>query len=130
MQDVLKQYSRKKLKIIWKDRKRTFLGLPWSFTRYSIADNRLFIKTGFFKLLTEETELYSITDIRLTETFGQRIFNIGTIDIIANDESTPNIKLKSVKHPYEVKDLIMDYAKKAQEARGVVISEIHATAGK
>ena len=33
--------------IVWKDRKRTLFGLPWSFTKYSLSDDRLFISTGF-----------------------------------------------------------------------------------
>ncbi len=34
--------------ILWKDRKRIlFLGLPWSFTRYSVSKDRFFISKGF-----------------------------------------------------------------------------------
>ena len=33
--------------LLWYDRKRTFLGLPWSFTKYSLTEDRLFIESGF-----------------------------------------------------------------------------------
>ena len=37
--------------ILWKDRKRIlFLGLPWSFTRYSVSKDRFFISKGFFSV--------------------------------------------------------------------------------
>ena len=37
--------SRFEIKLVWKDRKR-FLGMPLSFTRYSVSDDRLFLETG------------------------------------------------------------------------------------
>ena len=33
------------LEILWKDRKRGFLGLPLSFTKYSLTKERLFVET-------------------------------------------------------------------------------------
>ena len=42
---------------IWKDRKRTFLGLPWSFTKYKLTEDRLFIETGFFNSIENEVRL-------------------------------------------------------------------------
>ena len=36
--------------IIWQDRKRLWCGLPWTFTVYSLSEDRLFIKTGFLSV--------------------------------------------------------------------------------
>ena len=33
--------------ILWRDRKRTLFGLPLSFTKYELDEERLFVKTGF-----------------------------------------------------------------------------------
>lgn len=33
--------------ILWKDRKRTLFGLPWSFTKYKLTEEKLIIQTGF-----------------------------------------------------------------------------------
>ena len=30
-------------KTVWKDRKRTLFGLPWSFTRYYLTEDKLII---------------------------------------------------------------------------------------
>ena len=35
------------MEYIWKDRKR-FLGMPLSFTRYALSEDRLFLSVGFF----------------------------------------------------------------------------------
>ena len=43
--------------IIWKDRKR-YLGMPLSFTRYSLSEDRLFLSVGFINLRDEEVLLY------------------------------------------------------------------------
>ena len=31
---------------VWRDRKRNFLGLHWSFTEYTLSEDRLFIRRG------------------------------------------------------------------------------------
>ena len=43
----------KNSKILWKDRKR-FLGMPLSFTRYSLTEDRLFLSVGFFNIRDED----------------------------------------------------------------------------
>ena len=34
---------------IWKERKRNALGLPWTFTKYALTGDRLFITRGLLK---------------------------------------------------------------------------------
>ena len=50
------------MEYIWKDRKR-FLGMPLSFTRYALSEDRLFLSVGFFSIKDEEVLLYRIRDI-------------------------------------------------------------------
>ena len=47
---------------LWKDRKRYF-GLPLSFTRYSLSEDRLFISEGFLNIKDDEILLYRVRDI-------------------------------------------------------------------
>lgn len=58
---------------IWKDRKRYF-GLPISFTRYRLSENRIFREKGFLNLKEEEVLLYRVRDLELTRSLWQRIF--------------------------------------------------------
>ena len=63
--------------ILWKDRKRIlFLGLPWSFTRYSVSKDRFFISKGFFSVKDDEVRLYRIMDISLERSFMQRLVGV------------------------------------------------------
>ena len=47
---------------IWRDRKR-FLGMPLSFTRYALSEDRLFLSVGFLSIKDEEVLLYRVRDI-------------------------------------------------------------------
>ena len=51
-----------KIAYLWKDRKR-FLGMPLSFTRYMLSEDRLFLSKGFLNVKDEELLLYRIRDI-------------------------------------------------------------------
>ena len=55
------------IEYLWKDRKRR-LGLPLSFTRYSLSQDRLFCETGFLNLRADEVLLYRVQDLELTMT--------------------------------------------------------------
>ena len=90
---------------IWKDRKR-FLGLPLSFTRYAMTDDRLFLSVGFLNVKDEEVLLYRIRDINTSRTLWQRIFGVGTVSVMSSDKSMPNLVMKNIKHPIEVKELL------------------------
>ena len=57
--------------IIWKDRKR-YLGLPLSFTRYSLSEDRLFLSIGFLNIKDEEVLLYRVRDINTSRTLWHR----------------------------------------------------------
>ena len=90
---------------IWEDRKR-ILGMPISFTKYYLSEDRLFVQTGLLSMKIEETLLYRVTDISARVGLFQRIFGVGTIVIHSSDKSTPHIALVNVKEPLVVKELI------------------------
>ena len=120
--------SRKKLQVepinyLWKDRKR-FLGMPISFTRYRLSENRLFCETGCFSLKEEEVLLYRVRDLELKRSFGQRIFGVGTICVHSSDKTTPHLDLKNIKHPKEVKELIYQTVEDAKDARRMRTMEV------
>ncbi|HBI85655.1 MAG TPA: hypothetical protein DDX71_05135 [Ruminococcus sp.] len=86
---------------IWRDRKRTFLGLPWSFTVYHLTESKFITRTGFFNLSEDELDLYKVTDKKLELPFFQRLVGCGTIVLYVRDTDTPEKRL-IVKHPRDV----------------------------
>ncbi|MCQ2523675.1 MAG: PH domain-containing protein [Lachnospiraceae bacterium] len=115
--------------ILWKDRKRTFLGLPWSFTKYSLSEERLFIDSGFFKTVSDEVRLYRILDMQLVQTFGQKLLGVGTIKVCSSDKSMGDFEIKNVKKPRDVKELLSEAIEKQRDLKRVVNREIMTDSG-
>ena len=111
------------IQYLWKDRKR-FLGMPLSFTRYRLSDDRLFCEKGFFNIRADEVLLYRVRDLQLNMSLGQRIFGVGTICVVSSDKSVPHLDLKNVKHPREVKELIHKNVEAAKDKRRMRTTEI------
>lgn len=108
---------------LWSDRKRPFLGLPLSFTKYTLTEERLLVNTGFFNLKEDECRLYRILDIELNRTLFQRMFNVGTIKISSSDKSLGDFEIKSVKNPREIKELLSEQVEKMRDKKRVVSRE-------
>ena len=109
--------------ILWKDRKRTFLGLPWSFTKYKVDEDRLYLETGFFNSTEDEVRLYRITDVTLKRSFGQKLLGIGTIHCDSSDVTMKNFDIKNVKNPKKVKELLSRLVNESRLRNRVYTSE-------
>ncbi|MDO4788801.1 MAG: PH domain-containing protein [Johnsonella sp.] len=113
-----------RMDIIWRDRKRTIFGLPLSFTKYSLTEERLFIETGLLNTVENEVRLYRILDVQLRRSFFQKLFGIGTIDISSADRSLPNFSLFNIKKPKLVKELLSKHVEIQRDAKRVVNREL------
>ena len=111
------------IKELWHDRKRYF-GLPWSFTRYALSEDRLFLRRGFFNIRQDEIVLYRVRDLRVTQNLWQRIFGVGTIRVISTDKSIPELIIKNVKQPFEVKELIHSTVEELKIKRRMRVGEM------
>lgn len=109
--------------IVWKDRKRTLFGLPWSFTKYSLSDDRLFISTGFLSTKEDEVRLYRIMDISLNRTLGQRIFGLGTIKCCSADKTLGDFEIKNIKKSNDVKELLSEMVENERNRKKVTSRE-------
>jgi len=108
---------------LWHDRKRYF-GMPLSFTRYSLSDDRLFISVGFLNIKDDEILLYRVRDIDTSRTLWQRLFGVGTVTVLSSDKTMPTLVLKNVKDPVFVKELIHKQVEEMKIKRRVRVGEI------
>ena len=108
--------------MLWRDKKR-YLGLPISFTTYSVSNDRLFRDTGVFNRKYEEVLLYRVRDISLSRSLGQMLFGVGTITIISSDKSANKLEIVNVKSPKQVKELIHELVEEAKVRRGFRFGE-------
>lgn len=104
---------------VWKDRKRTFLGLPWSFTKYMLTDEKLLIETGAFSKKEEEIRLYRILDITLKRSLGERLVGVGTIHCCSADKSTPEFDIRHVKNAQAVKEMLSNMVEKERQEKRI-----------
>lgn len=115
------------VEILWKDRKRGFLGLPLSFTKYSLTKERLFVETGFINGVENEVRLYRILDVQMTRTLGQKMFGLGSINVLSSDASSKDFTIKNIKKPKYVKELLSELVEKQRDEKRVVNRELMAS---
>jgi len=108
---------------VWSDRKHTLFGLPWSFTRYILTDEKLLIVKGFWKQNEEEIRLYRIFDMTLSRTVRDRMDRVGTIHCCSGDKSSPEFDIKRIRNARQVKEMLSDLVEKQKIARGVSVRE-------
>ena len=107
----------------WSDRSRIF-GLPNTFTKYSMSDDRIFCEKGLLNMKFEEILLYRVRDISMKITLGQRIFGVGSILLQSSDKTAPVLEIKNVKHPRQVKEMIHQQVEQVKEQRRMRFGEV------
>jgi uncharacterized membrane protein YdbT with pleckstrin-like domain len=100
------------------ERKRIkFFGLPFSFTRYTITDEKLTITSGFLSITEDDAFMYKIQDVRLTRSLGERIFKLGTITCYTGDTTHPELVLQHIRNSGPIKDFILESSEEARRKR-------------
>lgn len=113
---------------LWKDRKR-ILGLPITFTRYRLSEDRIFRETGLLNLKEEEVLLYRVQDLELKRSLFQRIFGVGTVCVHSSDKTTPHLDLLNIKNPREVKELLHRQVEEMKLSRRMRTTELLGSEG-
>lgn len=92
----------------YKEKKRSmFLGLPWTFTSYTVTDEIITVNTGLLRKEENDCYLYKVIDVRLETTLLERILGVGTIHCFTGDVTDPDLKLSHIKRAKEIKDFIL-----------------------
>ncbi len=116
------------MEYLWKDRKR-ILGMPITFTKYSLSEDRIFLQTGLLNVRLEEIVLYRVRDISMSVKLTQRIFGVGSIRLYSSDKSMPELDIKNVKRPWEVKELIHRQVEEMKIRRRMRVNEVLSDGG-
>ena len=97
-----------------KRKRLTFLGLPFTFTKYTVKEDVITINTGLLKSMENDCYMYKVQDVELTATLGEKLFGLGTVICYTGDTTHPRLVLEHIKHARTVKDFIL---KNSEEAR-------------
>lgn len=114
--------------ILWQDRKR-ILGMPISFTKYLIKNNRLYVSKGLFSTDENEVLLYRILDFTLKRTLLDKILGVGTIKLITCDPTDKEIYLEKIKKPKEIRDMLSDIVERQRKELNIKGREMYGVAG-
>lgn len=113
------------MEVLWTDKKRWVLfGLPWTFTRYSLREDKLLIDRGFLSKYQDEIMLYRIMDVCLKRGLFQRMFKLGSVTVISADKSCPELVMKNIKNPEIIKEQLSELVDKARDKKRVMSREI------
>jgi membrane protein YdbS with pleckstrin-like domain len=78
--------------------------------KLTILDDRLRYEAGFLSKTTRTMELAKVQDVRVDQTVGQRMLNIGNLSLETAGE-TSRIVMPSIDRPHEAADRILELSR-------------------
>ena len=97
------------------ERKRwLFLGLPFTFTKYTVKEDMITVDEGLLKTVENDCYMYKVQDVTRSASLIEKIFGLGTVICYTGDTTHPQLLLQHIRHSREVKDFIL---KESEEAR-------------
>ena len=105
-------------RVLWEG--RPFLSIT---ERYVVTTERVRIYRGLIGRTIDDIELVRLQDIDFTQNAGERILGIGDIHLRGADPSTPEVTLRNVHQPEEVRELIRRAWLDARKRYGVSFRE-------
>lgn len=103
------------------ERKRwLFLGLPFTFTKYTIREDMITIDAGLFKTVENDCYMYKVQDVQHSATLIEKIFGLGTVTCFTGDTTHPLLLLIHIKNSRAIKDFILEQSEKARLKRRTV----------
>lgn len=110
--------------LLWNDRKR-FMGLPLSFTKYKLYEDKLIHSKGLLMVKEGEILLYRILDIELRISLLDRLFGVGTLVLYTGDASDKIFNIQKIKNPREVADVLNENVDSERTRVGIKGKELY-----
>ncbi|MBD5520018.1 MAG: PH domain-containing protein [Lachnospiraceae bacterium] len=99
----------------YQEKKRwLFLGLPFTFTKYTIGEEVITIRSGLLNTRENDCYMYKVQDVELEVSFIERICGLGTVVCFTGDTTHPTLRIEHIKNSKEIKNYIL---KESEEAR-------------
>lgn len=86
-------------------------------SKITITGDKLRYETGLFSKSTRSVELVKVQDVRVDQTFWQRIFNVGDLSLETAGGSS-RIEMDQIDRPQDAADHILEMARAQREVEG------------
>jgi membrane protein YdbS with pleckstrin-like domain len=73
-------------------------------TVYTISTQRIRIRSGLFSKKVQEIELFRVRDTSADQSFTDRIIKIGNLRITSGDATDPELLIKAIPEPMEIRE--------------------------
>lgn len=105
-------------KAVYTERKRLlFLGLPWTFTKYTITPSLFSISQGLFNTVENDCYMYKIQDVKMCTSLIERIFRLSTLICYTGDVTHPELRMIHIKNGKEIKAYLLKTSEQARLKR-------------
>jgi membrane protein YdbS with pleckstrin-like domain len=90
---------------------------------YRLTTQRMLVRRGWLAKHLNELELYRVKDVVVNQGIVPRLLGYGTVTVLAEDDSTPEVDLVRVSRPTRVKEMIRTQYRAARQREGVKPTE-------
>ena len=105
----------------FRERKRwLFLGLPFTFTVYTVKEDVITVNTGFFNREENDCYMYKVQDVEHSASLIEKMFRLGTVTCFTGDTTHPQLILSHIKNSKAVKEFILRQSEKERLKRRTV----------
>ncbi|NQX44442.1 PH domain-containing protein [Paenibacillus tritici] len=103
------------------DRLKGLVGL--NSTKYTITSQRIMVKSGLIGKDVEEIELLRVNDFSVSQSVMQRMLGIGTLIILSDDASSPQLPFYRIRKVQDVKDILRQAVRDEKIANNISYRE-------
>jgi len=111
------------------------LGLLWLYqllvlahrrmnVRYLLTTQRFLIEKGVLRRVTDSMEVVEINDIAFEQGVLERLVGVGTIRIVSNDRSSPEVVMPGIENVKEVSRTMDEVRRNERRRRGLHIEQL------
>jgi hypothetical protein len=90
------------------------------FKRYKITSYRIDFERGLLSKTIDTLELWHVEDIRFHQSMWDRILKVGTLTVVGNDDTSPNMIMKGLPDPRRLFDVLKSRVIAVKRQRGVL----------
>lgn len=109
--------------MLWKERKRLWCRLPWTFTVYKFDEDRIYVEKGLFSKKYDEVRLYRVLDMSVSRSFMQRLFGLGTIQLNTSDQTLGDFELVNITKCLKTKEQLSQLVENQRDKKRVSTRE-------